>query len=154
MEPMKPINIKPLFAACEAFAKACDVEHIAQLYGKNIKVVQNQLNPRQVTHKLGLVESAEYQYAANDYSILREYAATLEFAIVPTGDLGIVSDVELLNLYSDWNKELGDVHGEISRAFCDQRIERVEYERIKKEGMEAIQKYFEFLRRLEAVIDE
>ena len=154
MEPMKPINFEPLNRACLSLAENHGAFQITMVTGKNVKTLHNQLNTRQLTHKLGLLESAEYQLITGNFSPLRAYAAVLNHTVFPVGDLGIVSDIELLNLYSDWNKELGDVHREISKAFCDQRIERSEFNKIKHEGMEAIQKYFEFLRRLEAVIDE
>ncbi len=154
MQPMKPIDFEPLEEACKQLAANGGIEQIALVTGKRPKVIYNQLNPNQVTHKLGLFESAGYQRIAGDFSILRAYAALLNHTVFPVGELGMVSDVELLNLYSDWNKELGDVHGAISKAFCDYKITRDEFNKVQKEGMEAIQKYFEFLRRLEAVIDE
>ena len=121
---------------------------------KSPGVLSNEINPSQPNHKLGLLDAIHIMHLSKDFRILEAVAACLNHSMINLGDFSASSDVELLDLYARWHGSIGDVAQEVSAALADGRIEREEFDRIRKEGMEQIHWFFEFLARVEALIEE
>ncbi|MGI9278218.1 MAG: phage regulatory CII family protein [Endozoicomonas sp.] len=121
---------------------------------KSPGVLSNEINPSQPHHKLGLLDAVAIMHLSQDFQILKAIAACVNHSIVHLGDFAATCDTELLDIYAQWHAEIGDVSREVSAALADGRITRDEFHRIRKEGMEQIHFFFEFLARVEALIDE
>ncbi len=147
-------DVRNLMSAISGLGESGGAEAIAAETGKSRRTIYNELNWKNQTHKLGLVDSITYQLITQRFDVLHEYAAALGHVITPLGDFRLVSDVELLNLYSDWHAKLADVHRSITRALADGRIERHEYQDIIKAFHRSVSVALEFMFRVEAVIDD
>jgi len=138
--------------------KACEqhpggINGLSQALGKGTHTLANELNPGMTSHKLGLFDALALLALIQDHAPLRAIAGALNHTVIPLGDFSMTSDVELMNAYSLWHAEIGDVAREVSKAMEDGRIEMKEYQRILKEGLEQVQQFFLFMSRLEALID-
>ena len=85
--------------------------------------------------------------------MLETLAACLNHSIVHLGDFSATSDTELLSLYARWHSEIGDVAREVSGALESDRLTRDDFHRIRKEGIEQVRWLFEFLARIEALVE-
>lgn len=126
---------------------------LAALVGMNAGTLSNKVNPAMEGHHLTVKESVTLQHTTRDFRILYAIAAALDHSCIPFGNFSRVSDVELLNAYARWHAEQGETAQAISDALADGRITRQEYGRVRREIHEDIQRAFEFLARMEAVID-
>ena len=147
-------DMRNLFAAISDLGKDGGADAIAAETGKSRGTVFNELNWKMPTHKLGLADSIIYQLVTQRFDVLQEYAAALGHVATPLGDFSRVSDVELLNLYSDWHAKLADVHRSITKALADGRIERHEHQDIIKAFHRSVAVALEFIFRVEAIIDD
>ncbi len=127
---------------------------LAAATGKSAGTISNEVNPDVLTHKLGLEDATLYQLLSHDHRMLHAQAATLHEVCVPLPDFSRVSDVELLTAYADWQAFIGQTCGAVRDALADHRIERHEVEEIRQRGNKHVQRFFEFMSRLEALIDE
>ena len=127
---------------------------LAQVANMNAGTLNNKANPAMEGHHLSIKEAVTIQTIRKDYSVLYAEAAALNHSCIPLGHYKGISDTELLESYAAWHAEIGETCGVISKALADRRISRAEFEDIRIEMFEDIQKAFEFLSRLEAVIDE
>lgn len=114
----------------------------------------NKVNPGQAGARLGVAEALALQLAAGRYDILEAEAAVCGFALVRLPDNTEVSDSELLNLYPHWHAEIGDVAETVMRTLADGRVRPAEVASVSKEFHEQVAAGFEFLRRLEGLVDE
>jgi len=128
---------------------------LARLIGKKPNSLSNEvsLNPTSQA-KLGLEDSIRLQQITQDFRILHAYASALNHSVIPLGGFVGVSDIELLNSYANWHREIGDVAIAVSKALEDKRITRSELKRIRREGMEQVQAFMVFLARAEALCDD
>lgn len=127
---------------------------LAPLCGMRPGTLSNKVNPEYDGTQLFVSEAVAIQHTANRFDILYAESALLNHTSIPLGDYSRVSDTELLTVYARYHAELGETAAAISSALEDGRITRAEFEHIKREGYEDIQRFFEFLARLEALIDE
>lgn len=153
-KPFNPPDTHNLARAAHCIGKQGGAKRISDLTGKNSRTVLNELNPKCTDHKLGLVDSVIYQLAVGNFDVLREYASLLGHVATPIEDFTGVSDIELLNSYSDWSAALSAVHAEISKALSDRTITRNEFQDIQSALNKSMAVGLEFLFRVEAVIDE
>ncbi len=116
--------------------------------------LSNKADPSIDTHHLNVSEALAIMLASEDYRILYALAGALHHSCIPLPDYSLVSDVELLNAYTHFHAEVGQTALAINDALKDGRILRAEYRRIRREGLEDIQAFFELLQRLEALIDD
>lgn len=116
--------------------------------------LNNKVDPGYDGTSLFLEEAIAIQHAAKDYRILFAEAAILNHTVIPLGDFSQVSDVELLTAYARYHADLGDTAAAIHDTLRDGRVTRAEYNRVRQQGFQDIQCFFEFLARLEALIDE
>lgn len=126
---------------------------LAQLVGMNAGTLSNKVNPAMETHKLSVAESVAIQNTCNDFRILYAEANALRHICIPAPDFDLVSDVELLNAYTNLHSEIGELATAINDSLQDRHVTRTEFNRIQKEGTEAIQAYYQLLNRLETLID-
>lgn len=159
MMDMNPLVRPDLSLIQAALKKACEkhpggINGLSLALGKGPHTLANELNPGMTSHKLGFFDALTILAQVKDPVPLRAIAAALNHTVIPLGDFSETSDIELMNAYANWHAEIGDVSREVSRALEDGQVEREEYHRIRHEGMEQIQKFFEFLARLEALIDD
>lgn len=127
---------------------------LAPLINMNAGTLSNKVNPGMDSHHLTVRESIAIQSTTHTHSILQAQAQVLGFCCIELGDFSQVSDVELLNLYSQWHADIGETAQAINEALKDGKIERAEVQKIKNEFHSDIQKGFEFIARLEALIDD
>lgn len=127
---------------------------LAPLINMNAGTLSNKVSPAMEGHHLTVRESIAIQHTTHNYSILQAQAQALGFSCIQLGDFSRVSDVELLSLYSAWHADVGATEQAIHDALADGKIERAEVQRIKNEIHSDIQKGFEFIARLEALIDD
>lgn len=159
MDALNPSRKRPEMALI--YDACCTLAHefpgglsgLSERLGKSVKTLSNELNPGQTRHKLGLGDAVELMRITRNYKPLQAVAAALNHTVVYLGDVSATSDTELLNTYAEWHREIGDVAREVAAALQDGLIEREEYLRVRKEGMEQIHVFFQFLARLEALID-
>ena len=160
MNPIHPTTGKPdTTLVAQAFSQlATDYKGgksaLSSALGKSANTLANELNPEQPNHKLGLVDAIYLMHIAHDARPLKAIAACLNHTVIGLGDFTATNDVELLDQYAKWHSEIGDVAREVSLALGDGRITRNEYHRVLKEGMDQIQQFFEFMARMEALIDD
>ncbi len=119
---------------------------------KSPATLSNEVNPKQMGHKLGLLDSIYLQQRTHNFSILLHYAAALGHTVVPIGDFSGISDIELLKTYSQWHAELGDVNKVLNKALTDNDLEPHELEDIEREFNEATQAGLAFISRCRAIV--
>lgn len=129
-------------------------EALAPRVGKTPRTLDNEVNPDVTTHKLGLEDAASLSLAADDARILKAFAGVMHHAVVPLPDYSRVSDVELLTKYAEWQAFIGRTCQRIHEALDAHRIQPREYEAIRMHGMDHMQRFFEFLSRLESLVEE
>ena len=127
---------------------------VAPYLNKSSHSLCNEVNPRFNKAKLGLVDAVGIMLVTQDNRILKSMAQLMGFALIHIGRFDGVSDMELLDAYAEWHLEVGDVAHEVRTALADGKVTRDEFERIHKEGQEQITAFYEFMRRLEGLIDE
>ncbi|EEO05892.1 hypothetical protein RYY30_000188 [Vibrio cholerae] len=126
---------------------------VEQHLNKRPGVLLNEINPNQSSHKLGLFDAIELMLFTKDVQILRSIASELNYSIYYLGDYRAISDVELLNCYSRWHAEIGDVNRAIADALEDGDIELQEFERIERELQHTFAAALELLERLRALVN-
>lgn len=127
---------------------------LAPRVNMNAGTLQNKANPGIETHQLSVKEAVAIQSATGDVRILQAEALTLGYCCIPLGDFTGTSDIELLNSYAAWHAEISEITQAVVNAIGDRCISRDEYERVRLELHQDAQRGFEFLSRLEALIDE
>lgn len=95
-------------------------------------VLSNKANPRQFNNELTLDESIRLQQCTGDHRILRAEAQELGYLVVPIENPP-PSDVELLTLYAQWQRDSGQIHAAIAAAFEDQIITPDEQAEIQRQ---------------------
>jgi len=126
---------------------------LAPLCGMRPGTLSNKVNPEYDGTALFVSEAVAIQHTAQRFDILYAEANLLNHTCIPLGDFSRVSDVELLTAYARYHAEVGQTAVAIGESLEDGRITRTEFERIRAEGFEDIQRFFEFLARLESLID-
>lgn len=126
---------------------------LAPLCGMRPGTLSNKVNPEYDGTSLFVSEAVVVQHAAKRFDILFAEAALLHHTCIPLGDFSRVSDMELLSVYADYHARLGAMAHSVSAAFADGRVTREECAQIKAAGFRAIQGFFEFVSRLESLID-
>jgi len=126
---------------------------LAPRVNMNSGTLQNKADPR-MEHQLTVREALAIQTTTGDVRILRAEAQVLGYVCIALGDFSGVDDIELLNAYAAWTSEIGSTAASIVEALADRRVTRREYEAVNREMFADAQRAFEFLARLEALIDD
>jgi hypothetical protein len=127
---------------------------LAPLVAMRPGTLSNKVNPFQESHHLTVDEAIALQHATQDYRIFYAEARALGHVTVPVGDYAATSDVELLNAYAAFHREVGETAKEIQRALADRRITTAELTAIRREMFEDWQRELELLNRLEALCED
>lgn len=141
--------VKACYDTLKHFNNTAELER--QL-GKRPGVLPNEINPNQRSHKFGLFDAIRIMHLTGDAQILRAIAATLGYSIYSLGDYSGISDVELLNCYSQFHAEVGDMNRAIAESLADGDIEQHEFERIENELQQVFAAALELLERLRALV--
>ncbi len=135
-------------------ANRAGAQAIGPLVGKSPGVISNEVNPEITSHKLGLDDAVALQHATNDYRILKSMASSLHHVTVQLPDYCACSDVELLTKFSDWQARMGYTCREIHTALDDGEVTPAEVAAIKLAANHHMEGFFEFLHRLETLVEE
>ncbi len=114
--------------------------------------LNNKADPGCDTHHLTYHEGIAIQLATQDFRIISTEAAILGGSFIRLAPLEFVSDMALLDAWARWHEETGETAAEVRKALSDGQITRAEYNRIRIEVRQDIQREMEFLRRLEALV--
>lgn len=144
-----PQVVNASYSTLKQFNNTAELER--QL-GKRPGVLPNEINPNQHGHKFGLFDAIRLMKLSGDFQILRAIAAELGYSTYFLGDYSGISDVELLNCYSQFHAEIGDVNCAISESLEDGDIEQHEFERIERELQQVFSAALELLERLRALV--
>jgi len=126
---------------------------LAPLIDKSAHSLLNEVNPNSTGAKLGLIDAVRIMQETNDPSMLYEVASAMGYACVYLGDFTGTSDVELLESYAAFHREVGDMAREVAKALEDRKITRQEVEEIRVEGEQMIRAHLAFIARLEAIAE-
>lgn len=110
-------------------------------------VLSNKANPRQIHNQFTLDESIRLQQCTGDHRILRAEAQELGYIVVPIENPP-PSDVELLTLYAQWQRDNGQIHGAIADAFEDQVITPAEQADIQRRFFAAASSGMTYIHRM------
>ena len=138
--------------ACEDYPGG--IRELSRTIGKAPHTLANEINPSMPTHKLGLFDAITLLSLIKDPLPLMAIASVLDHTIIPLRDFSHTSDTELMSAYTQWHAEIGDVARELATALENERIGLEEYQRILREGLAQVQKFFAFMARLESLIDD
>ncbi len=139
-------------ACYDTLKKFNNTAELERNLGKRPGVLPNEINPNQHSHKLGLFDAIRLIKLSGDIQILRAIAAELGYSIYFLGDYSGISDVELLNCYSQLHAEIGDMNRAIAESLEDGDIEQHEFERIERELQQVFTAALELLERLRALV--
>lgn len=89
---------------------------LGPLAGMNPGTLGNKVNPTIDTHHLTLSEAVTLQALTKDYRILHAEAAMLGHVAIQLPQADACSDIELLNAYAAWTKDIGETAAAISKA--------------------------------------
>ncbi|MCM0151641.1 phage regulatory CII family protein [Photobacterium galatheae] len=148
-EPCYPQVTTACRETLRQFNNTCMLE---QQLNKRTGVLANEINPKQKHHKLGLMDAITLMKLTGDVQILRALAAEMNYSIYFLANYQTISDLELLNSYSNWHAEIGDVNRELAAALADGDIQRDEFERIERALQESFAAALEFLSRVRALV--
>lgn len=110
-------------------------------------VLSNKANPRQDQNQLTLDESIRLQQCTGDHRILHAEAQELGYLVVPIENPP-PSDVELLTLYAQWQRDSGQIHGAIATAFEDEVITPAEQAEIQRRFFAAASSGLTYIHRM------
>lgn len=127
---------------------------LSALVNMNAGTLSNKANPGMEYHQLTVKEAVAIQFARQDFRILAAEAAALGFAIVRLGDFDGVPDLEILTAYANYHSSIGLTATCIAETLEDQKVTRSEFERVRREFFNAASTGLEFLKRMEALIDD
>jgi hypothetical protein len=89
---------------------------LAALVGLAPSTLCNKVNPSVDTHHLSLSEAVKIQAITQDGRILEAEAAALGYVAIRLPRAGAGSDVELLNAYAKWTRDIGETAEAIQTA--------------------------------------
>ncbi len=146
------ISSQVVKACYDTLKKFNNTAELERLLGKRPGVLPNEINPNQHGHKFGLFDAIRLMKLSNDIRILRSMAAELGYSLYFLGDYSGISDVELLNCYSQFHAEIGDMNRAIAESLEDGDIEQHEFNRIEHELQQVFTAALELLERLRALV--
>ena len=127
---------------------------VGQLLGKpvNPTVLSSKVDPQNNTHHLTVDESLAIMQVTKDHSILLSLAHAVGYVCIPVVDtLANTSDMELLNAWANWQRDIAETVTVMQAALVDGDIEQHEVARIKVEVYQDFAKGLELLQRFEAL---
>jgi hypothetical protein len=117
-------------------------------------VLQNKVNPNNVTHHTTEEELEEIQMYADSDEIAKEFASQRSMVCIHIAKHQGASDKELFDLIINMEREKSDWLSSIQKALADGVIDPTEFKRIKKESMDHLSAVAEFASRIESIVQE
>lgn len=127
---------------------------LSPLVNINAGTLNNKVNPASDSHHLNVREAVAIMATRNAYPVLHAMAHVLGFVCVEVGEFDGLSDMELLSLYLEWHRETGETAAEIKKTLDDGKVTRAEVDKVKREVMQDISAIYEFIARLESLVEE
>lgn len=123
---------------------------LAPLAGMAPGTLSNKVNPAVDTHHLSLSEAVTIQALAGDGRMLEAEAAALGYVAIRLPRAGGGSDVELLNAYAQWTRDIGETAAAIQTAL-DGEITEQSLAAIHREMHEDFARALELFARFRAL---
>lgn len=120
---------------------------------KTAAVLRNELNGCE-RHKLGLIDAINHSMIADDYAVLIEWARLGGLGVVHLPCVDSVDDIELMNSYARFIKEVGDLSKCLDDTLADRKVTAAEMTVMNKEAREVIQGLYSFIANLESRIED
>ena len=117
-------------------------------------VLQNKVNPNNDTHKLSAEEAAQIADLADCDEIARAYAERRNLVCIPVTEHQGASDMELIDLIIEMEKQKAEWLESIKKALSDGVIDPAEAKRIRKEYLEHVAAIAELTSRVEGMVTE
>jgi len=131
------------------------VDEFADLLSVTSGTVYNKANYKSCpNHHLTVKEAVLVQRRAKDYRIIEAEALCLGGVFVRLGDFSGISDMELLEAYAAWHKDIGETMAAIHEGLQHREIPLDIYNTIKREIYEDHQRGLEFLHRVEPFVEQ
>jgi len=127
---------------------------LAPKLSKCASTLCHEVNPQTDSHKLGVLDLVRLSRLTESSIALQNICSILGFTLIPVRKFEGCSDTEVLTMYAQWHKEIGDVSRAVSEAFLDGKLTHKEYAKILREGIETNAAFHSFLSRLEALLDD
>jgi len=127
---------------------------LALLTNMNAGTLCNKASFSMDNHHLTVKEAVLLQNTRQRYDVLHAECAALDHACIPLGDYSGASDMELLDAYANYHKEVGDMAGEISRTLALKSISAGQIGRVRKEFFESVQAGLALIERLNGLVEE
>ncbi len=128
-------------------------DEFADLLGITSGTVYNKANYKSCpNHHLTVKEAVLIQRRAKDYRIIEAEALCLNGVFVQLCDFSGVTDMELLEAYAAWHKDIGETMAAIHEGLQHREIPQHIYHTIKREIYEDHQRGLEFLHRVEPFV--
>jgi len=123
---------------------------LAALVGLAPSTLCNKVNPSVDTHHLSLSEAVTIQAITQDGRILEAEAAALGYVAIRLPRAGAGSDVELLNAYAKWTRDIGETAEAIQTAL-EGEIDEASLAAIHREMHEDFARALELFARFRAL---
>ena len=132
--------------------KPLGAKSLAPLVSMNPGTLSNKVNPSIETHHLTVDEAVRIQAVTRDYRILHAEARALNHVAIPIPESDFCSDIELLNAYADWTKEIGETAAAI-QDLLQARVTPEKMAAVKREIYEDTHTALKMFSRIEQLRD-
>lgn len=127
---------------------------LGTLVGINPGTLGNKVNPAMESHHLTVDEAVRIQAVRRAYDVLHAEARALNHVCISLQDHTGISDLALLDAYAAYHADIGQTAQAIRAALTSgDGITRAAVEKVRRELYEDATAGFEFLARLESLID-
>lgn len=130
------------------------VPALAARMGISKHVLQNKVNPNNETHHLTISELIQIQEFTDSDEIAKHIAGERNMVCFPVTQHEGASDMELLDLFINMEREKADWLTTIQQSLKDGMIDAGEAERIKKESREHIAVIAELTSRIDGMVQD
>ena len=113
---------------------------LAPVVDMSASTLQNKANPSEQFAHMTLHEARKVMLAANDHRILHQLAADLGEACVPLPTMSFPADMDLLNAWAEWQKEVAETIEAVRSSLDDKRIRLDEVSKVRRELIEDFEK--------------
>jgi hypothetical protein len=117
------------------------------------QMLRNKVNPNQEGHHLTLREAVKVVELTEDPRIPAAFASLVGCVLVPVAQFNGISDMHLLETYTQMMKELGDFSQEFHKALQDGRITAKEISALKQQMSEFQAAGAELIKRAEQLVE-
>lgn len=128
---------------------------LGPLVGINPGTLSNKVNPAMEHHHLTVDEAVRIQAVRRQYDVLHAEARALGHVCIRIEGYEGISDIELLDAYAAYHADVGQTAQAVRDALeAGHSVSREAVQRVRRELYEDTQAGFEFLARLEALIED